>query len=365
MLNNDVISIGYIGDDDYTIKYKNDVNNLLDELERRENSTERPVVNTSEVEFLTRTELLSKGFVCKSGDHNYFLKVQDMIYPVAENAYVSIQQRVEMTGKGFNKLKERHPDKFALIINTLLKEHKSVRVIVIDNKVRAIFSAANGGYKVMPVKDVIENTLDVLQGKFSNLHFDNATVTYDALYMDVLFPEKTEIQDLYGKPVEYIPGVRVRASDTGFAANEYFPIFNVSGGCVVFGDLDETVRIIHRGKDASIDNLRDDLPNIFLKLRNTIGAIQSQKAYKLNFPEEVIEKACKKLKLCKKDERQMKERLNLHRYVNPDKDITAYDITRMFIEMAKDESNENKKRTLETAAGKAFNLNYQKLDNLD
>jgi len=120
--------------------------------------------------------------------------------------------------------------------------------------------------------------------------------------------------------------------------------------------------MIHRGRSASIENLKDDLPNIFVKLRDTIKCVQRQMSYKVKHPSLTVQNACKKLKLGKKDTRQMLKRLELFMFINPDTEINGYHITSLFLEMARDTRDENKKRCLEVIVGKAFNLRYEKLD---
>ncbi len=362
MFNNAVVLNGEIGSDNYEINFK-DINEFLDELERRENNTIRPTVNTKVIDFLTREDLEKNGYQIKttsSQDNRIFLKVQDTVYPVSEGAFGSIKGRIDIYGKGLLKL----PDELLRnVLNARIKDIPEVRLIVIDEKVRAIMSAANGGYVVMPTKEVVENVLDALESKFENIEFKDAHLTYDLLYLKILFPEKAEtMQDLYGKPVQYIPGVMVRTSDTGYAANEVFPIWDIKGGSVVFGDIDESIRMIHRGKTASIENLKDDLPNVFVRLRDTIKCVQRQMAYKVKYPSLTIQNACAKLKLGKKDTRQMLERLELFTFTNSNVEINGYHITQLFIDMARETADENKKRQLEVIAGKAFNLRYEKLD---
>ena len=351
---------GEVGDDTYELYYAQ-LDPFLEELDRREKNTLRPAIDTKAIHFLTSKELLGHGFQAKANVNNrLYLKVEDKVYPVAETAFNSIKSRIDIFGKGLLEL----PDELLRdVLNARIKDIPEVRLIVIDEKVRAIMSASSGGYRVMPTRDVVASTLDGLEAKFESFEFLNASLSYDILYMKVIFPEKAEvIQDLYGKTHQYVPGILLRTSDTGYAANEVFPIWQVQKGSVVLGDADETIRMVHRGRTATLENLKDDLPNVFVKLRDTIALVQKQMAYKVKYPVLAIENACKKLGLGKKDTRQMLERLDFFTFTNPNVDLTGYHITQLFIEMSKDEPNENKKRRLEVVAGKAFNLKYEKID---
>lgn len=351
---------GEVGDDTYELYYAQ-LDPFLEELDRREENTLRPAIDTKAIQFLTSKELLDHGFQAKANVKNrLYLKVEDKVYPVAETAFNSIKSRIDIFGKGLLEL----PDELLRdVLNARIKDIHEVRLIIIDEKIRAIMSASSGGYRVMPTRDVVASMLDGLEAKFESFEFLNAFLSYDILYMKVIFPEKAEvIQDLYGKSHHYIPGVLLRTSDTGHAANEIFPIWQVQNGSAVLGDIEESIRIVHRGRGASVEALKDDLPNIFVRLRDTISLVRKQMEYKVKYPALVIENVSKKFKLGKKDTRQMLERLDLFCFTNPDREVTGYDITQLFLDMARQEPNENKKRRLEVVAGKAFNLNYEKFD---
>lgn len=363
MLNNAVILTGEIGSDTFEVKFYN-IDEFLNELERRERNTIRPSINTQSIEFLTRDDLDEKGYQLKTifppVNNRIFLKVQDTIYPVSEGAYISVKSRINIFGKGLLEL----PDNLLRdVLNNRIKSIPEVRLIIIDNKVRAIMSTAGGGYVVMPTKDIISNILDALEARLGKVYFKRAYLTYDIAHAQILFPEKAEIlQDLYGKSARYTPGVMIVTSDTGYAAAKIFPIWDIDGDTVIFGDIEEGIYMPHRGKSASMENLIDDIPNIFLKLRDSIECARRQMGYKIKYPVQVVQNACKKFKLGKKDTRQMLERLDLLMLQQPDIEITGYHITQLFVEMARDTVDENKKILLETIAGKAFNLRYEKID---
>lgn len=352
-----------IGSDMFEMRFQGNLNELLDELERREQATIRPAIRTNALTFLTKDDLLKHGYQVKSRfweENRIFLKADDKVYPVADGAFNSIKNRIDIYGQGLMELQD---DLLKKVLNDRFRTLPEVRLIIIDEKVRAIFSTYSGGYKVMPIKEVVEYTLDALESKFEEIEFQSADMSYNMLYLKILFPKKSEtIQDLYGKSTIYTPGILLRSSDTGFSSNEIFPIWNLPHGSAVFGEMDESIRMVHRGKSASLENLRDELPAIFVKLKDTIPLIRKQMAYKLRFPHMAAENACKKLKLGKKDTRVILERLDLFSFLNPDTEISGYHITNLLVEMARDEQNESKKRRLETAAGKAFYLKYEKLD---
>lgn len=333
-----------------------DINTFLGELDRREKNTLRPLINTKKIKFLNKEDVLKKNGQ-QMIDNRLFLKVSKDIYPISETAYNSIKTRIDIYGDGLFLL----PDNILKnVLNDRIHDINEVRVVVIDDKVRAILSKY---YKVMPIQEVVESIFESIRKKFNSFEFLSAYLTYNILYMKILFPEKAEIiRDLYGKDIKYTPGMLLVTSDTGFASNRIYPIWHVKGGSIIFGDVEENIKIAHRGKEAKIDNLKDEIPNIFLKFRNTIELVKEQMKYKVKYPALTIENACKKLGVTRKGTRQMLERLELFCYANPDAEITGYNITEMFINMARDEKDENKKRRLEIIAGKALNLKYEKLD---
>ncbi|QUH21899.1 hypothetical protein [Alkaliphilus sp. B6464] len=363
---NNILTHGNLGCDDYTMKFY-DSDSLISELNRREQNTFRVTVDTKAIEFLTIDQLLSHGYQLKMtaqqdaiDESRVFAKVNDMIYPISLNSFVSIKSRIDIYGKGLLDLSDKT---LKLVLNELISQIDKVMIVIIDNKIRAIFSAANGGYKPIPANELLKTTLDTLGERVKNIKFEVACMDYDYMYVKMLFPdEKETLQNLYNKDEDYIPGIMIKTSDTGFSANEINPIWKIGSTTVVFEQPHESVRMIHRGQNANIDTIKDDVPNIFVKLRDTIKLIKKQMQYKVKYPQLTLDNACYKLKLGKKDTRYIQDKFNLFLFMNPDKEITGYDLTKLFVEMANEIKDEGKQAVLESIAGKAFNLNYEKLD---
>ena len=93
--------------------------------------------------FSQREDLEKNGYRVKttsSQDNRIFLKVQDTVYPVSEGASFSKKGRVEIFGKGLLELSD---ELLKDVLNNRIKSIPEVRLIIIDEKVRAIMSAAN------------------------------------------------------------------------------------------------------------------------------------------------------------------------------------------------------------------------------
>lgn len=357
---------GKLGCDNYTMKF-HCLDDLIKELERREKNTIRVTVDTKAIKFLTKDELLKHGYITKTTanqdaieESRIFMLINDVVYPLSLNSFISIKNRIDVFGKGLLELSD---PTLKTVLNELISKINKVMVVVIDNKVRAIFSTKNGGYKPIPAKNLLKVTLEKLKERIDNIQFEVGYLDYDYMYIKLFFPDKKEVlQELYNKTEYYTPGIVIKTSDTGFAASEINPIWKSGKSTIIFEQPHESIKVIHRGENSNIDNIKEEIPNIFVKLRDTIKLIKKQMNYKVKYPELLVKNVCKKFKLGKKDTRYIKEKLELFIYQNPDKEITGYDITKLFVEMANEIKDENKKIMLETIAGKAFNLNYEKLD---
>lgn len=361
---------GNLGEENYTIKF-NSKDDLYTELERRENNTIRPLIKTNAINFLVNDDLVANGYQPKfcsktQLESRVFLKIQDVVYPVAQNAFISTKQRIDLSGSGLFKLTDVT---LKNVLNELIHKISQVRIVVIDNMVRAIFSGdENRGYAVMPIKEVVEYTMSFLDDKFKNFEFQKSIMTYDTTSVKVLFPEHAEIlQDLYGTDIKYTPGVMIYTSDTGFSSNYIYPIWDVGGVSAVFGTDFEHIKIVHKGKNTTLDSIGIELPKIFSKFRNTISLVKTQVKYKVKYPETIIKKLAEKLNLSKQTVKELESRKQLFDFMNcdnPDYEYSAYDFTKLFIEMAQD-AKENNKDYLEVLVGQTLHLDFEKIDDLD
>lgn len=325
--------------------YFDSYDSFMKELRRREGETIRITSNTKEIQFINNEE-----------NENVYLNIDKTIYPIAHNAYTSIKGRISIYGSGLLKLPAALLVK---VLNERIKTVESVKIVIIDNKVRAIFAGSNAGYKELPSLDMVITLLTTIREKLGDFKFEFAQMSYDILHLKLLFPEKKrKVCTAYNIDEDFTPGILFTTSDTGYSSNKIYPILFNKGYMV----LDkESVCIVHRGKNASINNIRTIIPMLFVRLRDSMSLAYKQINYIVQNPTLCTKEICKKLKLSKKDEKNILRKLERVSITNPNP-LNAYDITKLFIEIAKEEKNPNKKNELEIIAGKAFYLDYSKIE---
>lgn len=316
--------------------YFTNIQSFVDTLKTRESKTERLLANTREIFF--RPSNLEAGKVS--------LQIRNKIYNVADSAFISIRGRIELNGAGLLKLPV---PLLVQVLNDRIKDLNNVRIIIIEEKVRAILTTQ---YRVIPCIDIVQKTLQGITEKLGTYNFKGANVSYDTLKMLLLFPEKKEvIREIYNITNEKcVPGLYLATSDTGFSANKVIPLWYTEKGILPLSY--ESINMQHRGKNSSLENFVENLPQLFVKFRNSMELIKKQLTSIVGDPEKRVETLGKKFKLPQKDVRRLNEKLDL--LLLTQHQINSYQITQLFIELAREEENESKKEFLEIIAGRVL-----------
>lgn len=353
---------GIKGTDEYEITF-NDPNELLDMLDERESATQRLVSKTSTLKIFTIEEMNDLGLHLTPAvseaiaESRLFMDVAGTIYPISLNSFISIKGRIDLQGKGLFELSN---GTLKTVLEELLQKHDEVMTVVIDDKVHAVFSANTGGYKPIPSPELIGTTFDALESRIDEFEFNSGYMSYDNLEVKVSFPSKKEVlQDLYNKTEDAIPGVVIRTSETGFNSSTIAPFWNINGKIVVFDD--EAVKMVHRGKDACIETITEEIPFVFSKMRKTIALVKKQMACKIQFPDATLREVIEKMKIGKKDEKVIMGKLSMVQLTKGGDELNAYDLIKLFMEYTSELVDE-KKSSFESITGKVFNINFEKIE---
>lgn len=336
---------------------------LESELDRREFVTSRPVFNGNELEFFSQEQGIIENLDVKSqyaDDNIIWVRTPKGDYPLSEGAWLSVKGRIEIYGRGFFMLPS---ETISLILNDRFRTCKKVRLMIVDDKIRAIFSGDTRGYKVIKQDELLNAALIAFEEKFGKVNFKSAYVSYDITQIKLLFPEKQEkLTDIYGNDETLIPGCVIRTSDTGHCATDIMPIWTSSTGTFSFGELNENIHVVHRGKYADVDFIADEMPSIFVKMRDSIALIKKQKNYKLKYPTKTTKEVCDRVKVGKANTQFILDNLNIMINNDPNAEFTAYDITKLFMKLVKVQENEELKLKIECIAGRVLNLDIEKME---
>jgi hypothetical protein len=274
-------------------------------------------------------------------------------YLIGSSAWNSLKNRIDVYGGGFDKL---HADTKALVLKErFMQEDKAVKIIVCEGKIRAVMSQE---YAVIPAYQLFQEVLQKVEERFEDFITVIALADHNRAVIKIVLPSvKEDINSLYNLPDEYIPGLIIETSDTGYSANK-IGSFWLANGRGSFINKNEYIYLPHVG-NVKLDDVLEQLPNLFLKFQNTLKKFASLMQIEVEFPVKTLKAACKKLKVPKKYVKLIVEQFegNLPQGAK----ATAYDICREVFTLPNFVNDSERRKDFEELAGKAINLNYTAL----
>lgn len=284
---------------------------------------------------------------------NLIVVINKEPYLLGTSSWISIKNRMDIYGTGFDKLDAETKAHVMRKRFAQLGEDK-VKVIIVENKIRAIMSDE---YAVIPASEVFMSIVEEAENRFENYELREALADHLRTRLVISFPElQNEINELYQLPDKYTPGLIIETSDVGYSANKVGSYWLLPDG-TGFINTNEYIYVPHIGK-ASLNKVLKELPNLFLKYQNTLKKFAQLITVEIPAPVTVLKKACKHIGIPKKYIARLVEQFELN-YQNVPK-VTAYDICREIFSVPA-MVGENRRQEMEEVVGKAINLNYAKL----
>lgn len=330
-------------------------------LEEKEINTTRYVVDSKNVLFrelafsdtkklnneaiedtLENTELVVQF---KDNDGNIIEKC------LGSSAWISIKGRIKIYGGGFDDLPNEL--KIKILNNRFHAINDKITVVICYEKVRAIMSKQ---YMVVPAKNVFKEAFEHSETRFGNFEFENGSVCHNFFNAAISFPEKSkDLLDVYNIPDEFVPGLLVETSDTGYSASRVIPrwVFKKGKQNYSMQLLAESIEMRHMGEENDIASLKETLPILFSKYNNTVEKLISLMNISIAHPIETTEYVCKTIKMPGKYARMAIESMDLNL------PWTAYDIVINLMGICALGENPS---DLEVKVGKALFLNYKQID---
>lgn len=360
--------------DAFEVEFK-EANAFLAFLKERENKTERFEENSSNFNFVSIAHSLQ---IKKYGSEvalanrlnvplklvedtkdgtNIIVAINREPYLLGESAWNSLKNRIGIYGDGFDKLV---PETKAYVLKERFsQECKPVKVIVCENKIRAVMSSE---YAVVPAYFLFQEVLNKVVERFDDYQVVAAMANHNVARIKIILPSvKDDINSLYNLPDEYIPGLIIETSDTGYSANK-IGSFWLANGRGSFITQNEYIYLPHVG-NVKIDDILDQLPNLFLKFQNTLKKFAGLMQIEIQYPTRTLKNACKKLKIPKKYTKLIVEQFEAN--LPQGATVTAYDICRDIFTLPELVDEDERKKDFEELAGKAINLNYAALQDDD
>jgi hypothetical protein len=282
-----------------------EMGDFLNRLVERENNTVRPDgITGNQVNFLTieqskkyyKTDDALAGRLGidielledTKANTNIIVAINKQPYALGNSAWVSLRNRMAIYGGGFDLLGSELQ---AQVLNKRFSQiDKEVQCIIVDQKIRAIMSEE---YAVVPTADLVKSIVDSIEERFETYNMVSGYIDHNISRCKILLPElKDELQTIYNLPDEYIPGIIIETSDTGFSANKIGTYWKTKLGSFI--NSNEYIYIQHKG-NASLDKILDEIPNLFLKYQNTLKKFAKLLTIKLVSPVEVLDRVIKRV----------------------------------------------------------------------
>lgn len=282
------------GEENYTVYFEDgsELQAVKDLYEDREANSQRVNYDTaliSEDDIRTQEEMkdipLSMN-AFPAMESKIWMKVKDMYYPLSAKGLSSEGSRIKLIGEGLFLLDNALLKKVIIdIFGKLTGKDRVIKVIVIDDMIRAVMSA---DYKIVPIKDVIDTLDAYLDNRFKGFSFKGGLSTYDKVSLMFEFPKTEEIPLMYGKKTTWTSGLKFESSDTGMSSNIVKACWYTERGRIVFDDVTGKVRLIHKGTN-DLDVFEKSLETLFVKLHDRAKFIQQQVQQKVSDPQQMIE----------------------------------------------------------------------------
>lgn len=360
------------GFDNFTADFK-EIDAFLDYLDTRENGTERITTEAASVKFCTIKKALTKyntveklaqalgvdeALVEDTQNHtDIIVSINRKPYLLGDSAWISLSGRMQIFGGGFQQIGSELQSR---VLNRRFADlGKAVKVIIAENKVRAIMSME---YAFIPTNQVVREVLKTVEQRFGDFEMVSNQIDHSITRIKIKMPLLAQdINQVYGLPDEFTPGLLIETSDTGFSANKISAFWlSAKGGSFI--SENENLYMVHIG-NTKLDDILDELPNLFLRYQNIPKKLAALMQQTLEYPITVFRKACDHLKVPKKIAKQGRLQFESD-YANAPQ-ITAYDVCKQIFYLSSLVDDDNKKTALEEIVGKAINLNYGKLDKED
>ena len=281
-------------------------------------------------------------------------------YLLGDSSWVSIKNRIDIYGRGFDFLP---PEEKVRDINVRMSQlgDEEVQVIIVYDKIRAIMSRM---YAVVIAADFFKSVLDYSRERFDSFELVEAYADHNVTRCKILFTElREELAEIYKLPDEYIPGLVIQTSDTGFSANRIGAYWQTSSGRESFINSNEYINAKHKG-EVTLEDILEELPNLFIKYQNTLKKFANLLTIEISQPVKVLKKACRHIGVAKKHTKMLVEELERELSTAGITTTTAYDICRKILSLP-NHVEEGQKTDVQEKVGKAININYDRLEEDD
>lgn len=229
-------------------------------------------------------------------------------YLLRSCAIRSLRESAKIGGSALNRLGNF---KLSQVLNLCFSVAKGSSLLLRRaNKVSAVLSDNMGGYKIMPIPELINVTKSRLQADFGVPVYESGFVDHEITTVTWTLPDRQrQIMDAYQKSIDlsqrriyaakFMPAVTFTTSDTGSCAATLYPHFVTDTGGTF--TLFDPIRVLHkRGANEGVELFRDRLEELFSVFMTMDENLEELSSTMIENPQNAFIGLCKKVDIPKK-----------------------------------------------------------------
>ena len=270
-----------------------------------------------------------------------------------ETARPSLCETAKLFGSALGRMS---PYLFAETINNGLTVAKgSTLMLMRYGKASALHSNADGGYQVMPISELLQITVDMIQRRFGTGDFIQGYNSHGFTTAIWELPDaQQKILEIYKKAlagigsrytVNFMPAIRFASSDTAASCATLEPVFSVpkTNAYIRFAD---GVRIKHtkRGKESAMEEFKEQADAMFSKFEESAETISKLANITIYNGCNCVVSICKKLQIAKKYGESA--RIEMEHLTAGGSCVTAHDLYLCMTEVIAEAENCNASETV-------------------
>ena len=229
-------------------------------------------------------------------------------YLIRTCAIRSLRESAKISGSALNRLGNY---KLSEVLNLCFSVAKGSSLLLKRaDKVSAVLSDNMGGYKIMPMPELLNVTRSRLEGDFGVPVYESGFVDHEITTVTWALPDRqSQIMDAYQKSIDlsqrriyaakFMPAVTFTSSDIGNCAATLYPHFITDTGGTF--TLFNPIRVFHkRGAQEGVELFRqrsEELFSVFMTMNKNLKELSS---LIIENPQNAFIGLCKKVEIPKK-----------------------------------------------------------------
>lgn len=229
---------------------------------------------------------------------------------VRDSARGTLYESAKLSGSALGRMS---PEKLAETLNNGLHTARGKSLVLTRyGKVSAVHSDAAGGYRIMPISELVQTTREELQWRFGELVFQgghnehrytSAVWTLPDSQADLVLAYEDALAEAGSHyAVNFMPAVRFFASDTAISSARLIPLFVMKNGREI--RLHDGIKVEHErnthGRKDGVDLYREQLGGLYAMFADAAAKAEELSHIEILNPVNAVVSLCRKFGIKKK-----------------------------------------------------------------